>query len=138
MAKSSEGFRFVGTLAGLASVAVTVVACNESPNEHACTDIAFTGVTVVVPGGSALVRLGQSITGTLTDGAYSEPMQVSANPSGEGPAHLLGAVERAGKYTLQLRIPGYADVKTSNLVVNKTSDGCHVKPITITATLNPL
>lgn len=118
-------------------IAASISACSEDMIA-ACDLSAAYGITVAVPGGSALSRLGRSISGTLTEGSYVESMDMLANPSGEGPAQLYGAVERTGEYSLLVRVSGYQDFKQDKIIVKKSRSGCHVEGVAVTATLTPI
>ncbi|MEO7998244.1 MAG: hypothetical protein ABI852_12405 [Gemmatimonadaceae bacterium] len=133
---------FSSKLRSLFSVSVVAAlfsACSDDAlNGRTCDAMAIVGVNVDVPGGSAMLRLGKTINATLTDGSYTEQMQLwSADPSGQDPVRLAGAMERPGSYSLTVRVPGYQDFRKDNLTVTRDGSGCHVTPIRVTATLTP-
>lgn len=130
--------RVLRAMAAVVIAPGVLASCNDGPSGGvACTDIAVTGLVVVVPGGSAMLRINTPIKGTLTDGSYNEQLQVTADPSGQDPALLFGAIERPGNYSVLVQIRGYQDFRKQNVEVKLRKDGCHVEPVTITATLTP-
>jgi len=69
---------------------------------------------------------------TLIDGPYSEIMM--EDQSGMGT--YSGAGERAGTYQLIIETDGYQNMSIEGIVVNE--DECHVIPIQLNITMNPL
>ena len=93
----------------------TLVGCGDS----GCLGNAVTGLRVTVldgPGGAAVC----GATVIATDGMYSETL--AASPSG-GPCFYYGAIERPGRYALEVTFEGLT-ATTPNVSVG--NDGCHV------------
>ena len=80
-------------------------------------------------------QTGQSISGatlTLISSTSTEIMEESPNQSGV----YLGAGEKPGTYTLNVQAAGYQEVSQDNIVV--TSDPCHVIPVNLDISMNPV
>lgn len=102
-----------------------------------CADVAFFGVNVTLANSSAFARLGKNISGTLTQGTYSENMQLFADPAGQRLTALSGATERAGVYTLRINVTGFQEYRKDGVTVGRTKDGCHVVPVNLNVELAP-
>jgi hypothetical protein len=98
---------------------------------RACTMIYVYGVNVNVV--DALTGLPvPNATAVITDLGYSEVLQSFDPSTGE----FTGAGERPGTYTLSVSAPGYQTVITGPLQVG--FDGCHVIPVSLTVSLQPI
>jgi hypothetical protein len=95
-----------------------------------CTSIFVSGINVRVQDAATGAPIAKDARLLVTDGAYSDS---SYAPVLNDSAPLSAAGERAGVYSLTVRKAGYVTWTRSGVEVTK--DACHVRPVSLTATL---
>ena len=123
---------------------LAVAACTSVPEEIipgypappvACTLEAIAGITVE-PIDS---RTGKLVSGPTTliirEGLYADTVRTTIGTV-PLPGKISAAYERPGTYDVIVRHPGYQDFLLTGIEVTK--DPCHVRPVRITAKLQPL
>ncbi len=108
------------------ALALPPAACSDSSTQ-ACTAIFAYGITVDVIDTASQQSIAQRVTGTLTDGAYTEQMMSI------GGEFLVGAGERQGTYRVEITREGFTSFVQSNVDVGH--DACHVVGVTLRAEL---
>lgn len=95
----------------------------------ACTTDVHPGIVVQVRDAATQEPAVSGATGVISDGSYTEELQsLSVNL-----LELVGALERAGTYTVTIDKPGYQQWKQERVRVR---DGrCHVQTVTLQANL---
>lgn len=81
-------------------------------------------------------RLETRKNGVVIDSGTAYPNAFPPNQPVFDAQELLGAGERAGRYLVTVRKAGYRDWVRSDVVVGE--DECHVRPVRLTARLQPL
>lgn len=113
---------FVRILTVLAIPAVLTACGLDDP--VACTTEFVYGVEITAVDAATNAPITDGLEGTLTDGGYTEEMQRQGNV-------LLGAGERPGTYTAEVRANGYETILESGIVV--TENVCHVNTVSLLA-----
>lgn len=99
----------------------------------ACTDLLTYGVYVTVRDAQTGDTLTAAVTGTITDGRYSEAMEV------ERDRILVGAGNRAGTYDVEIRAEGYRTWTLDDVKVKQDSPFCpQVETVRLEADMVPL
>ena len=96
-----------------------------------CTLEARFGVSVQVVDAASGTALAEGSTMTLRDGDYVE----TTSESFDGRT-MVGAIERAGTYTIIVAREGYHSWVSTDVEV--TEDECHVDPVSLLAELETL
>lgn len=98
-----------------------------------CTDLLTYGVHVTVRDAQTGDTLTATVTGTITDGRYSEAMEV------ERDGVLVGAGNRAGTYDVEIRADGYQTWTLDDVKVKQDFPFCpQVETVRLEAELVPL
>jgi hypothetical protein len=121
-------------LAGLTATAL--LACGpDGPTGTVCTALAAYGLQVQVRDSITGVPAGRGAAVTAQDGSYQETLAYLGSVYPQDSLTFVGAVERAGVYTVQVAKAGYRAWSRAGVVV--TRDACHVIPVTVDARLQP-
>lgn len=121
--------------AGIAVLALIVAcACGREDPETACTAELRFGLNVIVVNGQTQQRICDAVV-TARDGDYQETLELLPGASPSSCQHI-GAPERAGSYQLTAARSGFAPAAPVTAVV--TEDACHVQPVSLSLTLQPL
>ena len=100
-----------------------------------CTAILKYGVNIAVVD-SATGSPPSEATLLVTSGSYTDSVGPRGPSQTTPPVLMLStAGERAGTYSVTVRSPGYRDWRRTGIRV--TADECHVKPVNLTARLQP-
>lgn len=105
--------------------------CNLVPGSTVCTLQAIAAVSVDVRDSVTNTAAGRGARIIARDGVFADTAKI-ANAY-DGPYGL--AYERAGTYTVTVEQQGYRP--WSRTGVSVTRDECHVRPVSITALLQP-
>ena len=98
-----------------------------------CTDLLTYGVYVTVRDAQTGDTLTTTVTGTITDGRYSEAMEV------ERDGVLVGAGNRAGTYDVEIRAEGYQTWTLDDVKVKQDFPFCpQVETVRLEAEMVPL
>jgi hypothetical protein len=106
----------------------TLGACSSSPTAPiVCDASARAGITVTIKDAETLVPLAANARGVVRDGAYVDSLVLVA------PDTRAAAFERAGTYSVEVRLTGYQNFNTSGVRV--TAGTCHVNAVVVPALL---
>jgi hypothetical protein len=106
----------------------TLGACSSSPSAPiVCDASARAGITVTIKDAETLQPLAATARGVVRDGAYLDSLVLVA------PDTRAAAFERAGTYSVEVRLAGYQNFNTSGVRV--TSGTCHVNAQVVPALL---
>lgn len=98
----------------------------------ACTDIEILALSVSAVDSVSGARVAGDALVIATEGAYADTATLTAT----APWAAVGLVpERAGVYTVRVTADGYASWERRDVRVTRTSDGCHVETVSLTARL---
>lgn len=106
----------------------TLGACSSSPSDPiVCDASARAGITVTIKDAETMEPLAATARGVVRDGAYVDSLALVA------PDTRAAAFERAGTYSVEVRLAGYQNFNTSNVRV--TAGTCHVNAVVVPALL---
>ncbi|WP_396199686.1 hypothetical protein [Gemmatimonas sp.] len=106
----------------------TLGACSSSPTAPiVCDASARAGITVTIKDAETLVPLAATARGVVRDGAYVDSLMLVA------PDTRVAAFERAGTYSVEVRLTGYQNFTASGVRV--TAGTCHVNAVVVPALL---
>ena len=98
-----------------------------------CTDLLTYGVRVTVRDAQTGDTLTAAVSGTITDGRYSEAMEVMRD------GVLVGAGNRAGTYDVEIRAEGYQTWTMEDVKVKQDFPFCpQVETVRLEADMVPL
>lgn len=104
-------------------------ACSSSPSDPiVCDASARAGITVTIKDAETMEPLATSARGVVRDGAYVDSLVLV------GADTRAAAFERAGTYSVEVRLAGYQSFNTSGVRV--TSGTCHVNAVVVPALLS--
>ena len=106
------------TFGACSSAAVDPIVCDAS---------ARAGITVTIKDAETQEPLAASARGVVRDGAYVDSLMLA------GPDSRVAAYERAGTYSVEVRLSGYQHFSTSGIRVTKGT--CHVNAQVVQALL---
>ncbi len=99
-----------------------------------CTTIALPAIIVYVRDAPSGVPAAGGATVVARSGSYADSVSVPTGLTYDYPVSL--ASERPGTYAVTVRKTGYRDWSQSNVRID--ADQCHVRTVTLTASLQPL
>ena len=106
----------------------TLGACSSSPTDPiVCDTSARAGITVTIKDAATLEPLAANARGVVRDGAYVDSLVLVA------PDTRAAAFERAGTYSVEVRLTGYQNFNASGVRV--TAGTCHVNAVVVPALL---
>ena len=106
----------------------TLGACSSTPSDPiVCDASARAGITVTIKDAETLVPLAATARGVVRDGAYVDSLVLVA------PDTRAAAFERAGTYSVEVRLTGYQNFNASGVRV--TAGTCHVNAVVVPALL---
>jgi hypothetical protein len=118
---------------GLRAVAVLAAASGcANPTDIVCTEQAVSGLSVQVRDSITGLPAGAGATVLATEGAYQETLTYGGTAD---PAGFHGAIERPGRYRIDITRAGYQPWTRADVVV--AEDECHVIPTLVLARLQP-
>jgi hypothetical protein len=122
---------------GAGSLGLITVACI-GPFEP-CDDVGNFGIKVtVIDSITGLTpALGSTAFLTLTEGTYSETSQASVQIANT-PLVVAGALERAGTYSLEVRMTGHLNWTTTGVRVSEEGRCDNVKTVSVTARMQKI
>jgi len=107
---------------------VTLGACSSPSTEPiVCDASARAGITVTIKDAETMAPLAANARGVVRDGAYVDSLTLA------GPDTRVAAFERAGTYSVEVRLTGYQNFNTSGVRV--TAGTCHVNAQVVSALL---
>ncbi len=118
----------ISPTAFLLTALCTLGACSSSPSDPiVCDASARAGITVTIKDAETMEPLAATARGVVRDGAYVDSLVLIA------PETRAAAFERAGTYSVEVRLAGYQSFNTSNVRV--TAGTCHVNAVVVPALL---
>ncbi|WP_411280801.1 hypothetical protein [Gemmatimonas sp.] len=106
----------------------TLGACSSSSTDPiVCDASARAGITVTIKDAETMAPLAANARGVVRDGAYVDSLTLT------GPDSRAAAYERAGTYSVEVRLTGYQNFNTSGVRV--TVGTCHVNAQVVSAVL---
>lgn len=107
---------------------LTLGACSSASTDPiVCDASARAGITVTIKDAETQEPLAASARGVVRDGAYVDSLMLA------GPDSRVAAYERAGTYSVEVRLSGYQHFNTSGIRVTKGT--CHVNAQVVPALL---
>ena len=118
----------IPTTALLLTALFTLGACSGTPVDPIVCDLSMrAGITVTIKDAATLEPLAANARGVVRDGAYVDSLVLIA------PDTRVAAYERAGTYSVEVRLAGYQNFTASGLRV--TAGTCHVNAVVVPALL---
>lgn len=109
----------------------TLGACSSTPSDPiVCDASARAGITVTIKDTETLEPLAANARGVVRDGAYVDSLVLVASDT------RAAAFERAGTYSVEVRLTGYQNFNASGVRV--TAGTCHVNAVVVPALLRKL
>lgn len=122
-------------LSFLAAGLLAATGCDAILGPEACTDIAIAGLRLAVVDEVTGAPVWTDATIVVSDGDYRESTTIET-PLPAHPAVLGFAVERAGRYTVEVSHADYLPWRREDILVTQ-ADECHVRPVDVEVELTP-
>jgi hypothetical protein len=121
-------------LLALASTLLTAVSCSDLFG-GVCTEEARAAIVLEIRNAVTAAPLADSSTALVTDGSFSDTLQLCGQTSSLEWLSRCGPFERPGTYNVVVARPGYQS--WSRAGVRVTHDDCHVQTVTLQVRLEP-
>lgn len=118
-----------------AALAALLGASCDDPGLIACTLEARAAISVEIRDSATAAPLADGAIASVSDGAFSDTLELCGWSGGGAGTIRCGAWERSGTYGVAVTHPGYQAWARSGVVV--TRDRCHVQGVALQARLQP-